>query len=72
MSIRNLDALFSPASVAVFGASERPASVGATVWRNLQASYKGRLYPVNPKHRDVGGVPAFATSTPCPKRRTWP
>lgn len=60
MSIRNLDTLFSPASVAVFGASERPASVGATVWRNLKASFKGRLYPVNPKRREIGGVPAFA------------
>ena len=32
MSIRNLDALFAPNSVAVFGASERPASVGGTGW----------------------------------------
>jgi len=37
MSIRNLDSLFAPESVAVFGASDRPASVGGTVWRNLSA-----------------------------------
>ena len=37
MTIRHLDRLLSPASVAVFGASNRPASVGATVWRNLRA-----------------------------------
>lgn len=37
MSIRHLDQLFDPASVAVIGASQRPASVGATVWRNLHA-----------------------------------
>jgi acetyltransferase len=37
MSIRNLDFLFDPASVAVIGASDRPRSVGATVWRNLRA-----------------------------------
>ena len=61
MSIRHLDTLFSPASVAVFGASLRPASVGGTVWRNLRSSgYDGRLYPVNPKHRELDGVPAFA------------
>ena len=48
MSIRNLDALFAPTSVAVFGASERPASVGGTVWRNLSTEFTGRLYPVNP------------------------
>ncbi len=61
MSIRNLDALFSPASVAVLGASLRPASVGGTVWRNLrEGGFHGRLYPVNPKHAALDGVPAFA------------
>lgn len=35
MSVRNLDSLFDPASVAVIGASQRPGSVGATVWQNL-------------------------------------
>ena len=61
MSIRNLDSLFEPASVAVFGASERPASVGGTVWRNLRGGgFRGPLWPVNPKHRELGGVPVFA------------
>ena len=55
MSIRHLDALFAPASVAVFGASERTASVGATVWRNLLDGFQGPLYPVNPKHTSLGG-----------------
>ncbi|MBA4260851.1 MAG: hypothetical protein C0443_02170 [Comamonadaceae bacterium] len=59
MSIRNLDALFAPASVAVFGASERVASVGGTVWRNLHGHFQGRLYPVNPKHAALNGVPAY-------------
>jgi acetyltransferase len=43
MSIRHLDALFAPGSVAVFGASERPASVGSTVWHNLHQQFTGRL-----------------------------
>ena len=43
MSIRHLDSMFDPASVAVFGASDRAASVGATVWRNLrQGGFAGR------------------------------
>ncbi|HMN92121.1 MAG TPA: bifunctional acetate--CoA ligase family protein/GNAT family N-acetyltransferase [Hydrogenophaga sp.] len=68
MSIRHLDTLFSPASVAVFGASLRPASVGATVWRNLRGSgYAGRLYPVNPRHPDLDGVPAFASVADLPE-----
>ncbi len=55
MSVRNLDSLFDPASVAVIGASGRPASVGATVWNNLlQAGFKGPVYPVNPKYSAFG------------------
>ena len=60
MSIRHLDALFSPASIAVFGASLRAGSVGATVWRNLSSDYTGKLYPVNPKHATLDGVKTYA------------
>ena len=57
MSIRNLEALLRPRSVAVVGASDRPGSVGATVWRNLCAGkFEGALMPVNPKHRELDGV----------------
>ncbi|QCB47198.1 bifunctional acetate--CoA ligase family protein/GNAT family N-acetyltransferase [Hydrogenophaga sp. PAMC20947] len=67
MSIRNLDALFAPRSVAVFGASERPASVGGTVWHNLSTEFTGRLYPVNPKYSALGGVRAFANVKALPE-----
>ncbi|MBA4211707.1 MAG: GNAT family N-acetyltransferase [Polaromonas sp.] len=67
MSIRHLDALFSPASVAVIGASMRPASVGGTVWRNLNnGDFKGQLYAVNPKHAELGGVKTFASVADLP------
>ncbi len=35
MSLRNLQYLFSPKSVVLIGASDRPHSVGATVLANL-------------------------------------
>jgi len=67
VSIRNLDPLFDPTSVAVFGASARPASVGATVWANLRrGSFKGALYAVNPKHRELGGERVFARAVELP------
>ncbi|WP_020653172.1 bifunctional acetate--CoA ligase family protein/GNAT family N-acetyltransferase [Massilia niastensis] len=60
MSIRNLDYFFKPRSVAVIGASNRPGSVGATVWQNLgSGGFAGPLWPVNPKHRELGGEPAY-------------
>ena len=61
MSIRNLDSLFDPSSIAVFGASLRTGSVGATVWRNLSTGqYKGQLFAVNPKHTRLGEHPVVA------------
>ena len=57
MSIRHLDQLLEPRSVVVVGASDRPGSVGATVWRNLRAGkFAGPIYGVNPKHASLDGV----------------
>ncbi|MEN9474683.1 MAG: hypothetical protein RIS48_1403 [Pseudomonadota bacterium] len=59
MSIRHLDSLFSPRSVAVIGASDRLHSVGHTVWSNLTAGYKGELHAVNIDPMALGGKPVF-------------
>jgi acetyltransferase len=67
MSTRHLGALFAPASVAVLGASERPGSVGGAAWRNLLGAYRGRLYPVNPKHRQINGVAAYRSVKALPE-----
>jgi acetyltransferase len=68
MSVRNLRQLFAPKSVALVGASERPGSVGATVWRNLlDGGFKGSLYPVNPKYATLGGVQVWADVADLPQ-----
>lgn len=54
----SLHALFSPASIAVIGATDRPGSVGRALMENL-TRFKGRLVAVNPKRSDVLGVQAF-------------
>ena len=67
MSIRHLDSFFAPASVAVIGASEDLASVGATVWRNLRdGGFAGACWAVNPKHRRLFGGPVYADITSLP------
>ncbi|WP_418318184.1 GNAT family N-acetyltransferase [Piscinibacter sakaiensis] len=61
MSIRHLEYLLNPKSVAVIGASKRAGSVGATVWRNLRAgSFGGAVFAVNPKYRKLDGETVFA------------
>jgi acetyltransferase len=60
MSVRHLDSLFKPASVAVIGASNSPRSVGGVVMRNLlKFGFTGPIMPVNPKYQAVAGVLAY-------------
>jgi acetyltransferase len=57
-----LSYFFSPASVAVVGATDRAGSVGGTVLKNLlTGTYKGRVYAVNPVRREVFGLPCHAS-----------
>ena len=66
---RLLDAVFAPKVVAVVGASERPGSVGQTVFSNLVANpFGGVVYPINPKRPTVLGLPAFARIVDLPKK----
>ena len=60
MTIRNLQFLFKPKSVALIGASKQPGSVGALVARNLfRSGFDGPIMPVNPKHDAIEGVLAY-------------
>lgn len=66
MTRRPLEEFFSPASVAVIGATEADLSVGRTVLENL-SSYGGPVYPVNLKRKTVLGRPAFPSIAAAPK-----
>jgi acetyltransferase len=60
MSIRNLDAIFRPRSIALIGASNRAGSVGRVTAENLLAGgFDGPIIPVNRKHVSVVGVLAY-------------
>jgi acetyltransferase len=56
--LRSLDCFFSPNTIAVIGATEKPGSVGRSVLENL-CGYGGVIHPVNPKHPCVLGRPAY-------------
>jgi acetyltransferase len=60
MSIRNLEALFQPASVALVGASDREGSLGRVLLRNLkQGGFRGPVWPVNRRHSRIDGGQAW-------------
>ena len=60
MSLRNLDAMFKPRSVALVGASRRQGSLGAVLARNLlTGGFQGPILPVHPEAQAIGGIMAY-------------
>ena len=63
-----LDALFTPETVAVIGATDRAGTVGRTVLQNLlRPAFHGRVYPVNPQRSEVLGVRAYKSIREIPE-----
>ena len=63
-----LSYFFSPASVAVIGATDREGSVGRTVIANLLSGhYKGKVFPVNPGRKELLGKPCFLSISAIPE-----
>ncbi|MGC2536980.1 MAG: bifunctional acetate--CoA ligase family protein/GNAT family N-acetyltransferase [Candidatus Sulfotelmatobacter sp.] len=64
----SLDAMFSPASVAVIGATSRPGTVGRTVLENLlRDTFRGKVFAVNAKHEEVLGRKAYKSIRDVPQ-----
>ena len=57
-----LSPIFSPKTVAVIGATDKPNSVGRTlIWNLVSNPFGGSIFPVNPKRSNVLGIPAYAS-----------
>ena len=68
MSIRNLNSLFKPASLAIIGASERVGAIGQVVTRNiLDGGFAGPLMLVNPRHSEMFGRKVYADIASLPQ-----
>jgi len=68
MSIRNMDSLFEPASVAIFGASLRPDRMGTQVMNNMaESGFAGAIWPVNPKYEQLRGIPCYPRLSALPR-----
>ena len=51
---------FSPKSVAIIGASNDVTKLGGMLVKNmLDAGYKGKLCPINPKGGEIQGLKAY-------------
>ena len=62
-----LDKFFKPESIAIVGASSKENSIGRILIENLQKDgFPGRIYPINPNHGEILGIPAFPSITAAP------
>jgi acetate---CoA ligase (ADP-forming) len=63
-----LDHFFHPQGVAILGASDNPAKGGFHILRNALTGYKGAIFPVNPRLREIQGVPCYPDIKSIPGR----
>jgi acetate---CoA ligase (ADP-forming) len=61
-----LERLFNPRSVAVFGASPNPQSFGARTIANL-GRYQGRILRINPRYQKIDDAPCYPTIAATPE-----
>jgi acetyl coenzyme A synthetase (ADP forming)-like protein len=59
--------LFSPASIALIGASSNPNKIGYAIFRNL-LSFEGTTYPINPNANELFGRRVYASIADLPER----
>lgn len=64
----SFEALFKPKTVAVIGATDRENSVGLALMKNLTSTFKGNIYPINPKREMLLGLKAFPAIADAPER----
>ncbi len=64
----NLDFLFNPNSIAIVGVSQDPTKLGSVLLSNLvEAGFKGKIYPVNPKYENLFGYKTYAKVSDIPE-----
>ena len=61
-----LNRLFNPQSVAFYGASPNPASLGARTIANM-VKYQGRFIRVNPRYEKIGDEPCYPSVADAPE-----
>jgi acyl-CoA synthetase (NDP forming) len=69
MTSSRLSAFLAPRSIALVGCPSDLSRPGARPLVYLRKhGYPGQIYPVNPRHREIGGLPAYPTLGDLPDR----
>ena len=65
--MKQLDYFFNPKSVAVIGASHKPGKVGYVILSNFLATFKRRVYPINPDTTPILGLKVYKSVLDVPE-----
>ncbi|MGE5524907.1 MAG: acetate--CoA ligase family protein [Rhodospirillaceae bacterium] len=64
----DLERFFNPQSIAIIGASQDFGTISGQPLRHLTThGYKGRIYPVNPKYQEIGGIKCYPSIAALPE-----
>ena len=65
---KSLDLLFNPRSIAIVGASDDLNRIGGLPIKFLRRhNYPGKIFPVNPKYREIAGLPCYPSLKEIPE-----
>ena len=64
----DLERFFNPRAIAIIGASQDFGTISGQPLKHLQShGYKGKLYPVNPRYEEVGGLKCYPSLADVPE-----
>lgn len=63
----SLKSFFKPRGIAVIGATPTKGKLGNVVFEVLKTRFKGKVYPVNPKYREISGIECHPTVKDIPE-----
>ena len=61
-----MEFFFEPEGVAVVGATANKNKVGYSIIKNLIVGYRGEIYPVNPKYKEIEGKRCYSSISEIP------
>lgn len=65
----DLSAFFNPSSIAIVGASQNLSSIGGRPFFYLKKhGYEGRIFPVNPKYKEIEGCRCYPSLNAIPEK----
>lgn len=61
-----MDFFFKPGGIALIGATPNPLKGGNAILRNITTGFRGHVYPVNPRYKEIDGITCYGSVAEVP------